>query len=392
MAVSLSVVTAAAPTPSSAISTLSGDLEASRTALEVAEEESSSESLVASAGAGGAIGLVELCMRERRVGLGFGNFGGVETTEEIPESVVFCCINVMSCTCFGASSVRRNRTGNLAQQESFDAGENSIARTRNFSYAELRTATNNFGQVNKIGRGGQSGAVKLEWHTRAAICVGTARGLTYLHEEVEPHIVHRDIKASNILLDKDYTPKIGDFGLAKLFPDNITHISTQIAGTCGYLAPEYVLAGQLTMKADVYSFGVLILEVVSGRSSSSMNWGGQQKALLERAWNLYEEGNMLELVDSELEKFPKEEVLKYMKVALLCTQASAGRRPMMSQVIEMLTRNVQINEKELQPPSLFQSSDDDKPAVMLLKQRLTETSTSYLGNSVTLPITEVIPR
>nr|GMD05262.1 putative serine/threonine-protein kinase [Ipomoea batatas] len=325
----------------------------------------------------------------------------------------------MSCTCFGASSVRRNRTGNLAQQESLDAGENSIARTRNFSYAELRAATNNFGQVNKIGRGGfgtvykilihdpsvnmlipevakyypgQSGAVKLEWHTRAAICVGTARGLTYLHEEVEPHIVHRDIKASNILLDKDYTPKIGDFGLAKLFPDNITHISTQIAGTCGYLAPEYVLAGQLTMKADVYSFGVLILEVVSGRSSSSMNWGGQQKALLERAWNLYEEGNMLELVDSELEKFPKEEVLKYMKVALLCTQASAGRRPMMSQVIEMLTRDVQINEKELQPPSLFQSSDDDKPAVMLLKQRLTETSTSYLGNSVTLPITEVIPR
>lgn len=102
---------------------------------------------------------------------------------------------------------------------------------------------------------------------------------------------------------------------------------------------------------------------------------------------------MLELVDSELEKFPKEEVLKYMKVALLCTQASAGRRPMMSQVIDMLTRNVQINEKELQPPSLFQTSDDDKPAaVMLLKQRLTETSTSYLGNSVTLPITEVIPR
>ncbi|KAL5665961.1 hypothetical protein ACJX0J_026069, partial [Zea mays] len=111
-------------------------------------------------------------------------------------------------------------------------------------------------------------AADLPWSTRSGICLGTAKGLSYLHEEHEPNIVHRDIKASNVLLDRDYLPKIGDFGLAKLFPDNITHISTAVVGTSGYLAPEYFVHGQLTKKADVYSFGVLVLEIVSGRRVS----------------------------------------------------------------------------------------------------------------------------
>ncbi|MED6195487.1 hypothetical protein PIB30_038337 [Stylosanthes scabra] len=123
--------------------------------------------------------------------------------------------------------------------------------------------------------------IRLDWRKRSIICMGTARGLAFLHEELVPHIVHRDIKASNILLDRDFNPKIGDFGLAKLFPDDITHISTRIAGTTGYLAPEYAIGGQLTLKADVYSFGVLILEIVSGRSSSRTNWGNSYKLLLE---------------------------------------------------------------------------------------------------------------
>jgi len=117
-------------------------------------------------------------------------------------------------------------------------------------------------------QGSANGATRLTWSTRADICVGTAKGLSYLHEEHEPNIVHRDIKASNVLLDRDYRPKIGDFGLAKLFPDNVTHISTGVVGTCGYLAPEYFVHGQLTKKADVYSFGVLVLEIISGRRIS----------------------------------------------------------------------------------------------------------------------------
>lgn len=234
---------------------------------------------------------------------------------------------------------------------------------------------------------GSSTSIKLEWAKRATICLGTAQGLAYLHEELVPHIVHRDIKASNILLDKDYTPKIGDFGLAKLFPDNITHISTKIAGTTGYLAPEYVLGGQLTMKADIYSFGVLILETVSGRSSSSSIWQGDKKSLLEWAWRLYQEEKLLELVDEELDDFPEREVIRYIKVALFCTQANANRRPMMSQVIEMLSRNIQLNEKELTPPGFFNDSGES----MRSKLKLSEGNTSQ-QSSVNLTITQVTPR
>ncbi|WJX22262.1 hypothetical protein P8452_11583 [Trifolium repens] len=195
--------------------------------------------------------------------------------------------------------------------------------------------------------------IKLEWTKRSAICVGTAKGLAYLHEELPQHIVHRDIKASNVLLDKDFNPKIGDFGMAKLFPDDITHISTRIAGTTGYLAPEYALGGQLTKKADVYSFGVLLLEIISGKSSSRTNWEGSQKSLLEWAWYLHEEEKWLELVDKDMEEFSEKDVIKYIKVALFCTQAAAKRRPLMTQVVDMLTKDIQLNEKQLTAPGLF---------------------------------------
>ncbi|KAF5944429.1 hypothetical protein HYC85_018506 [Camellia sinensis] len=211
---------------------------------------------------------------------------------------------------------------------------------------------------------GPNRTVKLDWGKRSAICTGTARGLTFLHEELVPHIVHRDIKASNILLDQNFTPKIGDFGLAKLFPDNITHISTKIAGTTGYLAPEYVLGGQLTLKADVYSFGVLILEV---------------------AWELYKEGKLLELVDPEMDEFPEEEVMKYMKVAFFCTQAAANRRPMMSQVVEMLSRDIRLNEKLLTAPGIFQDSGLASPS-----KKSSESSTSYQMSSVPITITQAV--
>ncbi|XP_047309226.1 cold-responsive protein kinase 1-like [Impatiens glandulifera] len=234
--------------------------------------------------------------------------------------------------------------------------------------------------------------IKLDWNKRSGICVGTARGLAYLHEEVEPHIVHRDIKASNILLDQDCNPKIGDFGLAKLFPDDITHISTKIAGTTGYLAPEYMLGGQLTRKADVYSYGVLVLEIISGRSSTKSNWSGDQKLLLELAWELYLEGKLLELVDPEMgQLFPKEQVIKYAKIALFCVQATATRRPMMSQVLEMLTRDIKINENQLTPPGFFHESTD-QPSSSSQTKKVSGITTSYNMTSVPTTITQVTPR
>ncbi|GAB2298690.1 hypothetical protein Dimus_032762 [Dionaea muscipula] len=228
--------------------------------------------------------------------------------------------------------------------------------------------------------------VQLDWKRRSAICLGTARGLAYLHEEVVPHIVHRDIKASNILLDKDFQPKIGDFGLAKLFPENITHLSTRIAGTTGYVAPEYALGGHLTMKADVYSFGVLILEIISGGSSSKSEWGGSQKLLLEWTWELYEEERLLELVDPELTDFPEEEVMRYVKVALFCTQAAASRRPLMSQVVDMLSRNIRLNEKQITAPGFFPDSGNSS------SKKTGTSSGSIQINTASFSITEITPR
>ncbi|XP_010262824.1 PREDICTED: putative serine/threonine-protein kinase [Nelumbo nucifera] len=204
--------------------------------------------------------------------------------------------------------------------------------------------------------GSKSKHVLLDWPTRAAICVGTAHGLAFLHEEAKPHIVHRDIKASNILLDKNFQPKIGDFGLAKLFPDNITHLSTQVAGTEGYLAPEYALLGQLTKKADIYSFGVLILEIVSGRSNSKAAFGEDLKVLVEWTWKLKEEGRLLDIVDPELLEYPEDEVARYIKVALFCTQAPPQQRPSMKRVLEMLSGEVDLNLKTLIQPDVYKKN------------------------------------
>ncbi|KAF3675809.1 putative LRR receptor-like serine/threonine-protein kinase RFK1 [Capsicum annuum] len=177
----------------------------------------------------------------------------------------------------------------------------------------------------------------LDWPTRFKICVGIAKGLAFLHEESSLKIVHRDIKATNVLLDRDLNPKISDFGLARLTEDDNTHISTRVAGTIGYMAPEYALWGYLTYKADVYSFGIVLLETVSGKNNYNYAPSDNFICLLDWACHLLQNGKIEELIDDKLGlQFNKEEAERVVKLALLCTSATPSLRPVMSEVVRML--------------------------------------------------------
>ncbi|KAJ9153526.1 hypothetical protein P3X46_026954 [Hevea brasiliensis] len=202
--------------------------------------------------------------------------------------------------------------------------------------------------------GGSHSSIQFSWPTRRKICIGVAQGLAFLHEEVQPHIVHRDIKASNILLDRDLMPKISDFGLAKLFPAHMTHISTRVAGTAGYLAPEYAIRGQLTRKADIYSFGVLLLEIVCGRANTNRRLPPEEQYLLERVWQMHVKGELVSLVDTSLnEDYDAEEACRYLKIGLLCTQNMPKLRPTMSTVVKMLRGEIDVNDDKISTPGLL---------------------------------------
>ncbi|KAH0698178.1 hypothetical protein KY290_015985 [Solanum tuberosum] len=192
----------------------------------------------------------------------------------------------------------------------------------------------------------ENSRLNLDWPTRFRICLGIARGLAFLHEESSLKIVHRDIKATNVLLDGQLNPKISDFGLARLTEDEKTHISTRVAGTIGYMAPEYALWGYLTDKADVYSFGVVLLETVSGKNNNNYMPSHTSICLLDWACHLHLSGSIEELIDQRLgSDINKQEVEKIVKVALLCTSATPSLRPIMSEVVSMLEGRIAIPDE-----------------------------------------------
>ncbi|KAI9376959.1 hypothetical protein POPTR_019G009601v4 [Populus trichocarpa] len=289
-----------------------------------------------------------------------------------------------------------------------------------FTFRQIKAATNDFDPANKLGEGGfgcvykgvlsdgtqiavkqlsakskqgnrefvlaafvagtkEIKATKLDWRTRQRICVSIAKGLVFLHEESALKIVHRDIKGTNILLDKDMNAKISDFGMAKLDDEDNTHIDTRVAGTMGYMAPEYALYGYLTYKADVYSFGVVALEIVSGTNNVKFRRDENFVCLLDRVLYLQKNGDIMEMVDPRLgSEFNKKEVVRMINVALLCTNQSPALRPTMSTVVSMLEGKTDVEELVMVPstlgdPSGFSTALHNKFAQSSVNGSLSET-------------------
>ncbi|XP_058754079.1 cysteine-rich receptor-like protein kinase 10 isoform X2 [Vicia villosa] len=196
----------------------------------------------------------------------------------------------------------------------------------------------------------------LNWERRFKIIKDIARGLLYLHEDSRLQIVHRDLKTSNILLDNEMNPKITDFGIAKLFAPNQTHgMTSTVIGTYGYMAPEYIKHGEFSIKSDVFSFGVIILEIVCGRRNTKFRDGENIKDLLDNAWENWKTGTSLDIVDPMLDQsFNKNEKMRCIHVGLLCVQEDVDVRPTMSSVLLMLSSTSFPLPEPSEPPFLMQ--------------------------------------